>query len=190
MNNTLIWPTVILALMVLAAGLGVVLFKHIKKSKTGEVVDLHAYYSAILKTIKKTVSILSINMEEFTDKESYMRCVISTTIEYLKEDASDLGIPVYIIELINTEALTNIITEVINDNYFECFDVLSEETIIANQALLEDHFVACKCGIEGCACEEGKCDCAQDNGIASMNLEEDGTVDISDTVNNFYNTEE
>lgn len=152
-------PTIVIAVIVLVAAVAVALMKYSKSKKNGENTDISDYYPNLIKAVQRAVSLLAINMDDFDNRDDYTNAVVSTAINYLKEDCAEFGIPADIIKLMDTNALASTITNLINENYYECFNVLDVQTISNNKPLLDKDFVACHCGVEGCVCNEGDCTC-------------------------------
>lgn len=158
-TTTFTIPTIFLALIVFVSGAILIGYKIYKDKKNENFVNIEQYFPNIISVIQKVVTILTVNMDSFNTRDEYINCIVGTTIKYLKEDAVKFNIPKDLVNMISTEYLTTVITNLINEKYFTCFDILSTETISEYPVLFNDDFVKCKCGKDGCNCEEGKCDC-------------------------------
>lgn len=156
-------PTIFLVLTIIVVAILGVLIQYGKKKKNGENLNIDDYLPSILKAVQKAVEILMIDMDSFDTKNQYMESVVSTTIEYIKQNSTVVGIPTEVINMLNTDILTNYITKLINTYYFECFKNIAPAVVSAHSQLFEEHFVKCQCGIPGCECNEGECTCIETN---------------------------
>ena len=80
-------------------------------------------------------------MASYATKEEYETALINATINALKENSVELGIPTEVVDLIDTDSLTIIIQKILNSRKVEAFSVLDSETIKKNETLLDKEVV-------------------------------------------------
>jgi hypothetical protein len=68
-------------------------------------------------------------MDEFSSNKEYELTIIYNTINSIKSNATKLGIPENAVNLLSTEALSTIVTDILNNNKIKAFSVLDTETI-------------------------------------------------------------
>lgn len=113
------------------------------KNNTAMTMDtfLDAYSENIIQALKSTIEILSVYMDDYDTQEEYESVLISTTINALKENAAGFGIDQVVIDLFDTETLTSIITNCLNNNKVKCFNELSTKDVMAHTAILDNAVV-------------------------------------------------
>lgn len=113
------------------------------KNNTAMTMDtfLDAYSENIIQALKSTIEILSVYMDDYDTQEEYESVLISTTINALKENAAGFSIDQVVIDLFDTETLTSIITNCLNNNKVKCFNELSTKDVMAHTAILDNAVV-------------------------------------------------
>lgn len=111
-----------------------------KNSDTPMTMDsfLDVYSENIIMVLKSTIAILSVYMDDYDTQEEYESALISTTIDALKNNATGFGIDQVIIDLFDTETLTTIITNCLNNNKVKCFEELATKDVMAHTAILDN----------------------------------------------------
>ena len=99
------------------------------------------YGNQIIEVLKDVIDILQIRIEDFEDKESYEKAIISTTVDIIKENSEKFGIDSTIIDLFDTESLTEIIYNIFTKASVEIFSVVDSNSITKNSNLYEDEVV-------------------------------------------------
>lgn len=102
---------------------------------------IDSYGDNIVDLLKDTIIVLKIAMSDYETKEEYEEAIISTTIDALKENSVEFGVPEEIVNLLDTEALTSIIQNILNNKKPDCFSVLDSETIVENEKILDKEVV-------------------------------------------------
>lgn len=102
---------------------------------------LNTYSENIITALKSTIEILSVYMDDYDTQEEYEAALISTTIDALKNNAAGFGIDQVVIDLFDTETLTSIITNCLNNNRVRCFNELSTKDVMAHTAILDNTVV-------------------------------------------------
>lgn len=132
------------AILLVAVGgiVGVSVYR-MAQSNTSITLDqfISMYGEQIVETLKDTIEILQINQSDFADKDSYEKAIISTTIEKLKENSAELGIDTSIIDLFDTDALTEIVYSVLEGNAVEIFSVLGAEVFASTPELYDNEVI-------------------------------------------------
>ena len=80
-------------------------------------------------------------MDDYNSQEEYETAIISTSINVMKENSVEFGIPIEIVDLLDTDSLTKIIQKVMNENKPDAFSVLDSETINENKRILDENVV-------------------------------------------------
>lgn len=99
------------------------------------------YGNQIIEVLKDVIDILQIRIEDFEDKESYEKTIISTTVDIIKENSEKFGIDSTIIDLFDTESLTEIVYNIFTKASVEIFSVVDSNSITKNSNLYEDEVV-------------------------------------------------
>lgn len=99
------------------------------------------YGDNIIAILQDVIKVLKIDMASYATKEEYETALINATINALKENSVELGIPTEVVDLIDTDSLTTIIQKVLNSRKVEAFSVLDSETIKKNETLLDKEVV-------------------------------------------------
>lgn len=124
----------LIAIVALIIGLSV--YKMRKQNKNMTIEEfIDTYHENIIRVLQDVVCIMQINIEEFEDKESYNKAIISTTIEKLKENAGELGIDRTLINLFSTEALTNALYGLFYEEEYKIFSKIGYEAVASNAQL-------------------------------------------------------
>lgn len=100
------------------------------------------YSEQIIKVLQDVIVLLQINVEEFEDKETYEKTIISTTIDMLKENSAEFGIDAKLINLFDTDNLTEIVYTIFTGNLVKVFSVIDADKITAKPELYESEVVA------------------------------------------------
>ncbi len=102
---------------------------------------IDTYGDAIISTLQSVVTILTIDMDKYENKEEFEKAIISTTIDELKKNCVMLGIDRAILDLFSTKSLTEIIYNVFKGNIVEIFSKISGKEIAAKPEMFEDEVV-------------------------------------------------
>lgn len=99
------------------------------------------YSEQIIKVLQDAIVLLQINVDEFEDKETYEKTIISTTIDMLKENSTEFGIDAKLVNLFDTDNLTEIVYTIFNGNLVKVFSVIDADKIVAKSELYESEVV-------------------------------------------------
>ena len=99
------------------------------------------YGDNIIAILQDVIKVLKIDMASYATKEEYETALINATINALKENSVELGIPTEVVDLIDTDSLTTIIQKILNSHKVEAYSVLDSETIKKNESLLDKEVV-------------------------------------------------
>ena len=99
------------------------------------------YGDNIIAILQDVIKVLKIDMASYATKEEYETALINATINALKENSVELGIPTEVVDLIDTDSLTTIMQKILNSRKVEAFSVLDSETIKKNESLLDKEVV-------------------------------------------------
>lgn len=100
------------------------------------------YGEQIIRVLQDVIVLLQINAEQFEDKETYEKTIISTTIDMLKENSAEFGIDAKLVNLFDTDNLTEIIYTIFTGNLVKVFSVIDADKIVAKPELYESEVVA------------------------------------------------
>lgn len=143
-NANYIGAIVVAAIAVIILVIKVIMDR--KKSGSQEPISFDAFIAVyggqIIDALENVVSILQININEFSTKEDYEKAIISTTIDMLKQDATEFGIDQKVINLFSTESLTEAVYEVFNDNKVVVYSTLESDDITSKPELYDEESIA------------------------------------------------
>ena len=127
-----------IVILLCAIILGIKVYQNVKNKNVTSIDDfIDTYGDNIISILEDAIKILRINMSDFTTKEDYEKAIIETSIKTLKENSIQFGIPENIINLIDTDSLTDIIQNVLNNNKLTVFSVLDFTDIDNNKSILD-----------------------------------------------------
>lgn len=110
------------------------------KNKETVTVDsfIKEYGDIVIEILQDTITILATNMDQFSSNEEYELTIIYNTINSIKSSATKLGIPENVVNLLSTDALSTIVTDILNKNKIEAFSVLDTETVDKYAEIIDD----------------------------------------------------
>ena len=121
---------------------GISIYKAKKNNKDLTFEDFVAIYGdQIVAILQDVIVLLKIEAEDFATKEEYEKTIISTTINKIKENGVEFGFEMSIIEIIDTEFLTNAIYSILNKNALEIFSVLNYDEITEKSELYSEEVI-------------------------------------------------
>lgn len=122
--------------------IGIRVYKNVKKKGSISIDEfMEEYGDQIIGALQDIILVLKVDMKDYETKEEYENEIIHLTIDSLKENSINFGIPEDIVNLIDTDSLTNIIRTVLNNNKPDAFSVLDAKTIEENQKILDSEVV-------------------------------------------------
>ena len=99
------------------------------------------FMEAIIKVLQDVIMVLKVSMDDYDSQEEYETAIIGTSINVMKENSVEFGIPTEIVDLLDTDSLTKIIQKIMNENKPDAFSVLDSETITENKRILDENVV-------------------------------------------------
>ena len=100
------------------------------------------YGDTIILVLKNVVTNLQKNIKDYVNKETYQIDIITNSINTIKDSCGTLGIPESILNLFDSEALANVISDILLDNKMEVFSALPSDSIKENEKLYDDDVIA------------------------------------------------
>lgn len=127
--------------LILAVGLviGIKLYKSHKENKNISLDDfINLYGDKIIEVLKDSIKLLTITPEKFETKEEYEKAIIKDAVEYIKTNYGELNIDISLLGIIiDNDTLTNIVYQILHNNYKEAFSILGENVILHNIKLYD-----------------------------------------------------
>lgn len=122
--------------------LGIRVYKNRNKSEKMTIdTFIDTYGDQIIKVLQDVIMVLKVSMDDYDSQEEYETAIISTSINVMKENSVEFGIPIEIVDLLDTDSLTKIIQKVMSENKPDAFSVLDSETITENKRILDENVV-------------------------------------------------
>ena len=122
--------------------LGIRVYKNRNKSEKMTIdTFIDTYGDQIIKILQDVIMVLKVSMDDYNSQEEYETAIISTSINVMKENSVEFGIPIEIVDLLDTDSLTKIIQKVMSENKPDAFSVLDSETITENKRILDENVV-------------------------------------------------
>lgn len=107
------------------------------------------YGDCIISVLKDIICILQIKIDDFNTQEEYEKAIISKTVDSIINDAASFGFDCKLVELLNPDALVEIVHDVFTCNKDEVISVLDPEEIVQNCFLYDNNIVVA--ASESCA---------------------------------------
>lgn len=126
---------------ILMAGIiGLAIYKATKDNPDMSIEEfVNTYYDNLIDVLKDSVRILSVEPSEYSDRETYLKAIISLAIEELNNNCEGFGIDNTVFELFNPDQLTNFMYDILSRNNIFIFgDSVSVDDANANPALYTD----------------------------------------------------
>lgn len=124
------------AVLILAVGsvLGIRFYKLRKENKNASFDDfIDLYGDKIVEVLKDSIKLLTIKPENFETKEQYEKAIIKDAAEYIKTNYGELNIDIKLLGLvIDNDTLSDIVYQVLHNNYKEAFSILGNDVILHN----------------------------------------------------------
>ena len=141
MTNLNIYAGLII-IVLCAIILGIRVYKNRNRSEKMTIdTFIDTYGDQIIKILQDVIMVLKVSMDDYNSQEEYETAIISTSINVMKENSVEFGIPIEIVDLLDTDSLTKIIQKVMSENKPDAFSVLDSETITENKRILDENVV-------------------------------------------------
>lgn len=122
--------------------LGIKVYKNRNRSEKMTIdTFIDTYGDQIIKVLQDVIMVLKVSMEDYESQEEYESAIISTSINVMKENSVEFGIPAEIVDLLDTDSLTKIIQKIMNEHKPDAFSVLDSETITENKKIIDENVV-------------------------------------------------
>lgn len=136
----------IIAIIVIAlASIGIIAIKIFSMKKNNKEVTINSfikeYSSNIIKILQDFIKIMQVDIKNFDSKEKYNEALVKLCVESIKDDSSIFGIDKSIINIFNTDAITECVYKILNAHKTECFSVLDPQVISNNKEYFDDDVV-------------------------------------------------
>ena len=129
-------------IVAVVAILGIRIYKNSKNGTTYTMDQfIDEFGDNIIEVLKDIISIMKVNMDMYETQEDYEMAVISLTIDSLKDNAEDFGMPGDVVNLFDTESLAKIIKNIFIDNRCDIMSVLDTATIMTNASIIDKEVV-------------------------------------------------
>ena len=121
---------------------GISIYKAKKNNKDLTFEDFIAIYGdQIIAILQDVIVLLRIESEDFATREEYEKKIISTTIDKIKENGVEFGFDITIMEIIDTDFLTEAIHSILSKNAVEIFSILNYEEISEKSELYSEEVI-------------------------------------------------
>ena len=132
----------IAGIIIFAAVAVIIGIKYYKQRKsTGRAISLDefidTYGQQIVHVLIDVIQLLKLDNGDYEDKNEYEHTVISVAISKLKENSIELGIDKDIIEMVDSDTLTNIVQKVLHNELMEIFNESVECQNISHEVVDE-----------------------------------------------------
>ena len=122
--------------------LGIKVYKNRNRSEKMTIdTFIDTYGDQIIKVLQDVIMVLKVSMDDYDSQEEYETAIIGTSINVMKENSVEFGIPTEIVDLLDTDSLTKIIQKIMNENKPDAFSVLDSETISENKKIIDENVV-------------------------------------------------
>ena len=137
MDNILATIILILAITGMIA---LTVYKMYKNNNNSLTVDefLAVHYDSVVGALQDVVALLLINIDNYPDKESYEKAIINTTIVKLEENCDAFGISAGIFDIVNKDALTNGLYDILHKEKVNVFTNTIPNAVIEAKPELYD----------------------------------------------------
>ena len=103
---------------------------------------LKEYYDNLINALQDVVSLLLIKIDNYPDKETYEKAIISTTLEKLNENCIEFGIDATILNLFDSEILTNMLYNLLhNEEIFIFSSTVPKDVMQAKPELYDESVI-------------------------------------------------
>ena len=113
----------IIFIAAIAGIIALVAYKMYKNNNNSLTVDefLAVHYDSVVGALQDVVALLLINIDNYPDKESYEKAIINTTIVKLEENCEAFGIGTGIFDIVNKDALTDGLYDILHKEKVNVF---------------------------------------------------------------------
>lgn len=140
------------SIVFLIAIVGIVVITIIKKRKSNSEYTVSDFidenYNKLVNVLVTVVNLLMVNVNDYPDKESYERDIIRLTVEKLYNNCDEFGIESALIKMVNKDALTNVLYDLLHKEEVKVFANNVPVSVIEDNAQLYDAKVLEAVGVE------------------------------------------
>lgn len=133
----------IIFILAIAGMIALVAYKMYKNNNNSLTVDefLTVHYDSVVGALQDVVALLLINIDNFPDKESYEKAIINATIVKLEENCEAFGINAAIFDIVNKDALTDGLYDILYKEKINIFTNTLPNLVIEAKPELYDNEV-------------------------------------------------
>lgn len=136
---------IIAIIVIVLASIGIIAIKIFSMKKNDKEVTINSfikeYSSNIIKILQDFIKIMQVDIKNFDSKEKYNEALVKLCVESIKDDSAIFGIDKSIINIFNTDAITECVCKILNAHKAECFSVLDPQVIANNKEYFDDDVV-------------------------------------------------
>lgn len=123
---------------------GVKIYKNYKSTgKKFNLTDfIDSYGDKIVAVLKDVVILVRVDENQFASREDYEKEIITRALDTIKKNYDSFGIDGAILNLINSEKLAEIVTDILHKNSIDIFSVIDAFLIAEHSNLYPDEVVA------------------------------------------------
>ena len=130
------------SIVFLIAIVGIIVITIIKKRKSNSEYTISDFidenYNKLVNVLATVVNLLMVNVNDYPDKESYERDIIRLTVEKLYNNCDEFGIESALIKMVNKDALTNVLYDLLHKEEVKVFANNVPVSVIEDNAQLYD----------------------------------------------------
>ena len=123
---------------------GVKIYKHYKSTgKKFNLTDfIDSYGDKIVAVLKDVVILVRVDQNQFASREEYEKEIIDRALDTIKKNYKSFGIDGAILNIVDSNKLAEIITDILHKNSIDIFSVIDAFLIAEHSNLYPDEVVA------------------------------------------------
>ena len=133
-----------LLVIAIAAVGGVKIYKHYKSTgKKFNLTDfIDSYGDKIVAVLKDVVILVRVDQNQFASREDYEKEIIARALDTIKKNYASFGIDGAILNIVDSNKLAEIVTDLLHKNSIDIFSVIDAFLIAEHSNLYPDEVVA------------------------------------------------
>jgi hypothetical protein len=100
---------------------------------------INQYLSTIINVAQDIATTLAVNPEDYETEDEYIYALVAKTIREIKENAENIGIEICILNMIDEDTLSDIITSIITNHCDEIYSKIPSSVIVNNIEIFGTH---------------------------------------------------
>ena len=123
---------------------GVKIYKHYKSTgKKFNLTDfIDSYGDKIVAVLKDVVILVRVDQNQFASREDYEKEIIARALDTIKKNYASFGIDGAILNIVDSNKLAEIVTDILHKNSIDIFSVIDAFLIAEHSNLYPDEVVA------------------------------------------------